>query len=460
MRPIDNRFTRERARVLRGAGDGWALRRRLEAVWTFSRYALHRFNQDGCFAASGALSYTTLVSLVPLGVVGLGVLSAFPIFAPTRQELLRLVFRNFVPEISEQAAWWFQYLAASAAQATAIGVIGIAATGVLLLVTVEDRLNALWRVTTPRPWVQRVLAYWTLITLGPLLVGMSLTLSTYLDTAARHAGLNPAIFVQLASGWPHLVARVVPFLLELIACTLLYSLIPNCAVRWRDGILGAAVAAVAIEVLKVGFAIYIGASSFYQTVYGALAAIPIFLLWMYVSWNAVLLGAVVAANLPTWRVDERLAHLSAGGVKLGFALALLATLARAQQRGLSCSTATLAAELGAPTSVIDEHLQILARAGFAAPTQDGAWVLAWDPHSATLHDLYEALGLPLAGNWLARPLAPWQRQVAPAMERIVKAEAAAMRVTLASLLAEIRASAAPAAVRPARAAGEATASRQ
>ena len=84
-----------------------------------------------------------------------------------------------------------------------------------------------------------------------------------------------------------------------------------------------------------------------------------------------------------------------------------------------------------------------AQAGFTAPTQDGAWVLAWDPHSATLHDLYEALGLPLAGNWHQQPLAPWQRQVAPAMERIVKAEAAAMRVTLAELVAEIRAPAAP-----------------
>jgi membrane protein len=447
MRPIDNRFTRGPPRVLHRAG-GLALRRRLAAVWTFSRYALHRFNQDGCFAASGALSYTTLVSLVPLGVVGFGVLSAFPIFASTREELLRLVFRNFVPQISEQAAWWFQYLAGSAMQATAIGMIGIAGTGVLLMVTVEDRLNALWRVTTPRPWVQRVLAYWTLITLGPLLIGMSLTLPAWLDTAARHAGINPAMLVQVTSGWWHFVARIVPFVLELIACTLLYCLIPNCAVRWRDGLLGATVAAIAIELLKIGFSIYIGASSFYQTVYGALAAIPIFLLWMYVSWNAVLLGAVVAANLPTWRVDERLAHLSAGGVRLGFALALLAALTRAQRRGLRCSTADLAEDLGVPTSVVDEHLQLLAQSGFTAPTQDGAWVLAWDPHSATLHDLYEALGLPLAGNWHQRPLAPWQRQVAPAMERIVKAEAAAMRVTLVELVAEIRAPSV--ALRPAR----------
>jgi membrane protein len=422
-----------------GRDGGWkdALRRRLAAAWTFSCYALHRFSRDGCFAASGALSYTTLVSLVPLGVIAIGILSVFPSFTDTRQELLTLIFRYFVPAINEQAAYWVQYFAGSAAQATAIGIIGIAGTGVLMLVTVEDQLNALWRVTTPRPWTQRVLAYWTLMTLGPLLVGMSLTLSTYLDTAARRAGLDPQAIAQLASGWMHYFARVVPFLLELIAFTLLYCLIPNCAVRWRHGILGAAVAAVAIEILKIGFVIYIGTFASYQTVYGAIAAIPIFLLWMYLSWMLVLLGAVVAANLPTWRVDERLAHLSLGGVRLGFALALIAALARAQRRGQVCQTADLAAALGVPTSVLDEHLQQLAHAGFTAHTQDGGWVLGWDPETATLHDLYVALDLPLAGSWRQQPLAAWQRQVAPAMDRIVNAEAAAMRVTLASLLAEI-----------------------
>ncbi|HEX6441872.1 MAG TPA: YihY family inner membrane protein [Stellaceae bacterium] len=423
----------------RGRHSGWmdALRRRLAAAWTFCCYALHRFSRDGCFAASGALSYTTLVSLVPLGVIAIGILSVFPSFTDTRQELLTLLFRYFVPAINEQAAFWVQYFAGSAAQATAIGIIGIAGTGVLMLVTVEDQLNALWRVTASRPWTQRVLAYWTLMTLGPLLVGMSLTLSTYLDTAARRAGFDPETIVQFASGWMHYFARVVPFLLELIAFTLLYCLIPNCAVRWRHGILGATVAAVAIEILKIGFVIYIGTFASYQTVYGAIAAIPIFLLWMYLSWMVVLLGGVVAANLPTWRVDERLVHLTLGGVRLGFSLALIAALARAQRRGRVHSTADLATELGVAISVIDEHLRQLAAAGFTAPTQDGGWVLAWNPETATLHDLYEALKLPLAGSWRAHPLAPWQRQVGPAMDRIVRAEAAAMRVTLASLLAEI-----------------------
>ncbi|MGD9617319.1 MAG: YihY family inner membrane protein [Alphaproteobacteria bacterium] len=426
------------------------LRRWLVSIATFSFYALHRFNHDGCWAASGALSYTTLVSLVPLGVIGLGVLSAFPNLAGSREELLQLLFRNFVPGISEQAAWWFQHFAGSAAQATAIGIVGTAAIGVLLLATVEDQLNALWRVTVPRPWVQRILAYWTLITMGPLLVGTSLTLSTYLNTVARRAGLDPDAIAQFASGWPHLLARIVPFLLEWLACVLLYIVIPNCAVRWRDAMLGATVAAVSIEILKIGFVVYIASLSSYQIVYGAIATIPIFLLWMYVSWMAVLLGAVVAANLPTWKVDERFNHLSSGGVRLGFSLALIAALDRGQRRGVTCSTAELASELGVPTSVLDEHLKVLARAGFTAATQGGRWVLAWNPETATLHDLYLALGLPLAGMWLAQPTTPWQMQVAPAMERIIRAESAAMRVTLAALLADISGSAGPASLVPPR----------
>ena len=156
----------------------------------------------------------------------------------------------------------------------------------------------------------------------------------------------------------------------------------------------------------------------------------------------------MAVTSPLARMTNRLESLRA--LSLVVSLALIAALAEAQRRGATHRTATLAHALGVATSVVDEHLQTLARAGFTAPTQDGKWVLSWSPDSATLHDLYVALGLPLAGTWLARPLAPWQMQVAPAMERIVTAEAAAMRVTLASLLAETR----PPTPRPIRAVAE------
>src|SRR5499427_89935 len=417
---------------------GWRERLRHTATRAaaFAVYSLSRFNADGCFAASGALSYTTLVSLVPLAVIALGSLSSFPIFAPVRDQLLGLVMENFVPSIGTQAAWWFRAFADSATQTTAIGAAGIAATSILLLVTVEDQLNLIWRVTAPRPWVQRLLAYWTLITLGPLLIGISLSLSTYFEIAARQAGFGQQALAWFASSWLHGLARAVPALLEFIALTLLYCLIPNCTVRRRDGAFGAVIATVAIESLKVGFSIYIGASSFYSTVYGALAIIPIFLLWMYISWMAVLLGAVAAAALPNWQIDRRIGNISAGGVRLGLSLALIAALVRAQRRGKARSTPALAEELGVATTVIDEHIKPLAEAGFAAHTQSGRWVLTWSPETATLQDLYKALHLPLADRWTEQVSASWERQAAPAMDRIVKAESVAMQATIASLIAE------------------------
>jgi membrane protein len=412
--------------------------RRVAAVSAaFVLYSLRRFNADGCFAAAGALGYTALVSLVPLAVIALGALSVFPILGQVHDQILALVFRNFVPSVGEQAAWWFRAFADSAAQTTAIGLIGIAATGVLLLVTVEDQLNVIWRVTAPRPWGQRVVAYWTLITLGPLLVGLSLSLSTYLEISARHAGFGQQAFQWVESGWLHGLARAVPAVLEFVVLTLLYWLIPNCAVRWRDGALGALVATSAIEILKVGFTIYVGAMSYYQTVYGTLAAIPIFLLWMYISWMAVLLGAEVAAALPHWRIDERLGTVSSGGVQLGLSLALIAALAQAQRLGARRTTPALAAELGMPTTVVDEHLRPLVGSGFVAQTQEGGWVLAWSPETATIRDLYRALRLPVADSWLGQASAPWQRLIAPAMERIIRAEAGAMQMTLASLIGDV-----------------------
>ena len=420
----------------RGSGRGGGLRRAATAAAAFALYSLRRFNADGCFAAAGALSYTALVSLVPLAAIALGSLSVFPIFGQLHDQILGLVFEYFIPSIGEQAGWWFRAFANSAAQTTAIGVIGIAATGVLLLVTVEDQLNLIWRVTAPRPWGQRVLAYWTLITLGPLLVGLSLSLSTYFEIAARRAGFSQEAFQWLESGWLHGIARAVPAVLEFVALTLLYWLIPNGEVRGRDAALGALVATAAIEILKIGFTIYIGAMSYYQTVYGALAAIPIFLLWMYISWMAVLVGAEAAAAVPHWRIDERLGMTSFGGVQLGLSLALIAALARAQRSGAIPATRSLAAELGVATTVIDEHMKPLAAAGFAAHTQAGNWVLAWNPENASLRDLYDALHLPFAGSWLGNVSAPWQRQIAPAIERIVRAEEGAMQMTIAALIAE------------------------
>ena len=172
--------------------------------------------------------------------------------------------------------------------------------------------------------------------------------------------------------------------------------------RWRDGALGALIATIAIEILKVGFSIYIGVSSFYQTVYGALAIIPIFLLWMYISWMAVLLGAVVAAALPNWRIDERVGTIPSGGVRLGFSLALIASLARAQRRGESQVDAGARRRARRRDDSHRRAYEAARRGRFRGSYARGVLGLVLGPETATLHDLYEALHLPLAGRWMGR----------------------------------------------------------
>jgi membrane protein len=415
-----------------------AAQRRLVDVGHFCAYVGRRFFRDGCLIGAGALSYTALVSFVPLIAVGLAIFAAFPIFAAARDEMLGFIFTWFVPAIGDEAGWWFKWFATSAAQTTALGVLALGFSALLLLATIEDQLQLIWRVTTPRPILQRVLVYWTLMTLGPLLVGASLSLSGYFDALARSAGIDPLAIEHTVESWFHGIAVMMPFLLTTIALTLTYSLVPNTRVRWREAFAGAVVGAASIELLKFLFQIYVTRFSSYQNVYGAMAAIPIFLFWMYISWGAVLLGAVVAAALPQWRIDEGLPRVPSGGRLLGVALALIATLAEAAKEGGRRTTKQLADMLGLGTGAVEEHLGPLREAGFVAPTADGAWVLARSPGHTTLFDLYEALDLPLAGKWREGDAeAKWQHRVAPLMQRVTQAEADALCTPLATILAEL-----------------------
>jgi membrane protein len=278
---------------------------RVVTLWAFTRGALLRFIGDGCLTGAGALSYTTLVALVPATAIALAVLSAFPVFADARDQLLGVVFRSFVPEVGAEVEYWFRYFAGISARTTTIGILALIVTVVLLLVTIEDQLHHIWRVKSPRPWVQRILAYWAILTFGPLLLGVSFSLPSYIELIARDVGLNPMILTD-EFGAQRLL-RFAPVLLEVLAFTLIYALIPNCSVRWREAAVGGVVATTLIEGLKICFVLYLGYFSSYHAVYGAAAAIPIFLLWMYVAWSAVLFGAVVAAALPQWRIDAHAA---------------------------------------------------------------------------------------------------------------------------------------------------------
>jgi membrane protein len=263
----------------------------------FARRVFHRFIADRCLTGASALSYTTIVSLVPLTAIVLVTFAGFPIFGDARKRFIRVILDNFAPDVGEEAVAGFTSFATNAAQTTALGVIALIVTSILLLVTIEEHLHYIFRVTTPRSWGQRVLAYWAVFTLGPVLFGVGLSVSGDVDALVRAVGIDSAVAGHTAKAWSSGFRWLAPVVLETVAVTLLYRLIPNRAIPWRACCIGGFLAAGLLEALKLPFAVFVARLSSYNAVYGALAGIPIFLLWMYIFWCAVLLGAEVTACL-------------------------------------------------------------------------------------------------------------------------------------------------------------------
>lgn len=397
----------------------------------FGIYTVRRFAADGCPSAAGALSYTTLVSLVPIIAIAFAVLSTFPIFASTRDQILADLFSRFVPSVGAEIERWFRSFADTAGQTTALGVVALGITVVLLLAAIEDQLDKIWRVRSPRPWGRRVLIYWAILTLGPLLIGVAFSLPAYVGHVAARTGLNAGAL--MTAGWAQPLLEVLPFVLETAALMLVYRLIPNCWVRWYEAGAGALVAAVLIDALKRGFVLYIGTISTYRAIYGALAAIPIFLLWMYIVWSAVLFGAVVAAALPGW-AGGAVGRDVAAADPLGLGLAIIDELAVQRRQGGTLAQVQLAARLGVAPSAIADTLIPLERAGFVVASSDGGWVLARAPDSMTLVDFYRALALPLALDLTAAAAHADESRVTEPLRRVAALEAAALDRPLSDVL--------------------------
>ncbi len=264
-------------------------------IYRLVGFAVRRFIDDRCLIGASALSYSSIVSLVPLTAVALVTFSGFPIFGGVRQRLLNLILDNFAPSIGDDAATWFAFAATNAAQTTAVGIVSLVATAILLLATIEDQIHLIFRVSIQRSWGQRLLVYWTILTLGPLLLGLALSASGELDQL--FTGAEPYIPGAAARAGIGQLRRLLPVALEVVAIALLYRLMPQRLVRWTAALAGAVVATMLLQVLKLGFGVFVGQLSSYNKIYGALAGVPIFLLWMYIFWIAVLLGAELTASL-------------------------------------------------------------------------------------------------------------------------------------------------------------------
>jgi membrane protein len=260
-------------------------------VWKrFALEVFQRFVQDRCQRVAGALSFTTLLSIVPLTAVILAVLSLFPVFSAWMTVIQDFIYSNFVPTAGELVQKYLTQFATKAGRLTAIGLLFLIVTAVMLMATIEEAFNDIWRVKNTRKLLHRFLSYWALLTLGPILLAVSLSLTSQLVALTS---FDRAVVTAM----DRVLDVVLPLVFEVVAAVLLYMVVPNAPVRWKHALAGGVFAAVLLEAAKQLFAMSMKYFASYQVIYGALAALPIFLIWIYISWVIILLGAIVTATL-------------------------------------------------------------------------------------------------------------------------------------------------------------------
>lgn len=361
---------------------------------TFFRFLARRFVDDRCFETAGALSYTTVFALVPLSTVIFAILATFPIFEAWTQALVDFVFANFVPEAASAVAGTLQELAGSARQLSWKGLAALLAAALLVMLAIEQTFDRIWRVASPRPALWRLVIYWTLLTLGALLAVASLAASTWF--------LSLPPFARASANAGQLLLQWTPSLIAFVVFTLAYRLIPNRPVPLRFAVAGGLLATVLFEAAKHGFAWYLRNTSFEQ-LYGALAVVPIFLFWVWLSWLVVLLGASLAASLGAFRYQPRQHRLPAGA-ELYACLRLLARLEESRRHGRGLDAEGLRAREPALTDDLCQRLlEGLARLDIVQRGESGAWLPVRDLSTVTLEDLHERLGLRLPPTDCALP---------------------------------------------------------
>ncbi len=385
-----------------------------ERWWRFSAYVVKRFQGDDGLQIASALTYTSLLSLVPLLAVSLVILSGFGAFDDMREQVQDLLLGLFVPTTATQVANYITLFLANAQKVTVFGVLGLGATAIVTLATIESTFNRIWRAGGQRPWPLRILAFWAVLTLGPIVLGISLTVSAEVQNLTSE--------IVIGGGLARGGRLLLQFGVQWTAFTALYLAIPAAPVKLMHAVMGGFAAMLLFSILKGGFGLFVAMSENYRTIYGALAAIPIFLLWLYAFWTLLLIGAHIAAALPERRqlgrdglIDETTAEN-----RLRAALLLLRRIWQAAGSREILEPENLKPP-PAPAVLAD-----LERAGLVVRLEDGRLIAGCDYGRAPIGVLWRALDL--ATPQLEDADAP------PVLADLMEAERAFMGHRLADLL--------------------------
>lgn len=353
-----------------------------QQVRHFFALLVSRFVADQGLPSAAALTFTTLLSIVPLMTVVLAIFAAFPVGDRIVIQLQDFIFNNFMPASGQVIQEYLNEFSKKAAGMTGPGVAFLVVVALLMMANIERSFNRIWRIEKNRRPLNRFMVYWAILTLGPLLIGLSVAATSYLvsiplfSDAATRLGVGSKLF------------QFMPLLASAVAFSLLYLVVPNQRVPAWHAIAAGLLAALMFELAKRGFASYVTYFPTYETIYGALAVIPLFLVWIYLSWVITLMGAEFSCCLGL--VDEQGEYDQVNEMNpLLIRFHILRLLFAAQQNGEGRSLQSMAHLLdGAGVESLSNHLNILQQARLITTTETGEWVLARDLSGVTLLNLY------------------------------------------------------------------------
>lgn len=357
------------------------LGRQFRLLGHFFVLVYRRFKEERCFQLCGSLTFTSMLAMVPLVTIMLTVMTAFPVFDGILEALRNFVSGHFIPQSSSKmVTGYMQQFADNAARLTALGIVFLGVTSIMLMLTIDRAFNTIWRVKRPRPLIQRVLIYWSVLTIGPILVGSSLSLSSWLLTQSMGLGRQYSEFAVA-------VLKLLPLVFTSLAFAFLYRTVPNRQVTVLDAIVGGVIAAFAFEAMKSIFGHFIANFSNYKLVYGTFASLPILLMWMYLSWVVVVFAAVITAVLPYWRSGGVLLKHEPGS-QFVQALEMLRLLYQAYHEGSVLNLQQLRESLRLSWEDTESVLERLVAAGWVAKLQGNGWVLARDAEGIRLNEVF------------------------------------------------------------------------
>ncbi|MCB1603264.1 MAG: YihY family inner membrane protein [Gammaproteobacteria bacterium] len=342
----------------------------------FYREVFRQFFENETPLSASSLAYTTLLSLVPFMAVVVTVFSAFPHFEDVSGQIQDFIFDNFVPTAGEVVQEYITGFVEKSRNLKISMALAIFVTSILMMHTMEKALNRIWDTKPSGNLLKKIVMYWTVLTMGPILVGGGIALTSVLF---NYEGFNTIKIYVL---------KVLPVLASTFGFFLIYLVVPNRKVKWKSALIGAITAAILFEMAKRGFAWYVATFPSYQRVYGTLATIPIFLLWVYLSWNIVLLGGTIAATLETSRWRYRVQSYT-GNHRFLVITFILYRLWQASKKGETVSLTDFFNQMDrVPDVEIYEQLNWLEENKMIQTNQEGDYVLLRDMDSISIGKLY------------------------------------------------------------------------